>query len=109
MKLLQLPMWQLVSVRVALAVFTWGMLAWGKRDWDRRLKRWAADEKLTLISFKAAHAFEGPPGVRGSENVTILKVRVRGRESGAAIRNAWVVFGTAMNPFSSSVEVHWID
>jgi hypothetical protein len=101
--------WKIASESVVLAFAATLIFRWGNHDWQKRLTAWAENEGFELLDFKGAHALEGPPGVRSSENIDVFKVRVKSNRAGSTIRSAWIVSGHKWNPFSVKFEVHWID
>lgn len=96
------------SVVVMIAMY--GAYRFHIRSWDARLRGWAHDQGLHLLSFRVASFHEGPERFVRSDLQTAFRIRVCDR-SGRQ-RTGWLLFGDRLNPFVPADElddVFWDD
>jgi hypothetical protein len=95
---------------VSIAAVMYGLYRWGYRSWGVRIRGWAHDQRLHLLSYRVASFSEGRDRLgrfTQSEHQTTFHVRVCDR-SGKQ-RTAWLVFGGFSVPNDELVDVFWDD
>jgi hypothetical protein len=99
-----------VLIVVSIAAIMYVLYRWGHRSWGARIRGWAQDRQLHLLSYRIVSFGEGPDQLHRfarSENQTTLHVRVCDR-SGRQ-RTAWLVFEQSFASDDELVDVFWDD
>lgn len=98
------------SIVVLIAAVMYGAYRLSLRSWDARLRGWAHDQGLHLLSFRFASLHEGPERFVRSDFQTAFRIRVCDRTGRQ--RTGWLLFGDRRNPFVPADElddVFWDD
>ncbi|MBP8297871.1 MAG: hypothetical protein KAX84_17300 [Burkholderiales bacterium] len=99
-----------VAIAVLVAAIVYASVRWNHNAWEARLRGWAHDRQLHLLSFRAASFHEGPERFTRSDDQTVFHVRVCDRAGRQ--RTGWLLFGDRWNPFVPADElddVFWDD
>jgi hypothetical protein len=94
-----------VKIFLGLCIFVaiYFVLKAGNKYWEPRIKEWAKQEGLILISFRGAKFYEGPNKFLRTENQQVVQVKVR--DKNGKQKQAWLVFGKNWNPISRPDEL----
>jgi hypothetical protein len=99
-----------ILIVVLIAAFMYGLYRWGHRSWDARVRGWAHDQHMHLLSFRIGSFNEGPDRYVRTENQIAVHVRVCDRTGRQ--QTAWLLFGREWYEFTSDdelVDVFWDD
>lgn len=83
------PVQTLQGLSILLVLLT---LLFARKYWRWKIRKWAEEQGLKLVSFRWARFYEGPSAWVRSKNQHLFKVVIRDRDG--QNRSCWIMFGT---------------
>ncbi|MDG3002276.1 hypothetical protein [Paludisphaera mucosa] len=97
-----------LAVVLATILAILALIVWSARDVERRLRRWADEQGLTIVSQRLARFWRGPFFWKSTRTDYVYRLTVR--DSDGRLAEGWARLpGLAVGPFGRWVQVRWVD